>query len=371
VIEGSDAIRRLETAGVRLFVGVPDSLMKGFCNALGSHTGESRHVVAANEGAAVATAAGHYLATGNPAVVYMQNSGLGNAVNPLSSLTSRRVYGIPMVLLVGWRGEPGVSDEPQHEHQGAITLDQLELLDIPVTVVGPDDDVTVFEDACLRAAANDGPVALLVRKGTFAVSADSDGVVGLTRFEAMKTVLDALPSDTAFVATTGFTGRELALLREKRGETWSSDLLMVGSMGHASAIALGLAIGSPKRLVCCLDGDGAVAMHMGTLAAIGAERPSNLVQVVMNNRVHESVGGQPSALRHVDLTALAMSVGYESAAVVSTGEELAERLRLAATGQAGPCLLDVRVGTGTVDGLPRPSEFRRRMADMREWLGAG
>jgi len=170
------------------------------------------------------------------------------------------------------------------------------------------------------------------------------------------------------VATTGFTGRELALLREQRGDSWSSDLLMVGSMGHASAIALGLALGDPGRTVCCLDGDGALVMHMGSLAVIGAEQPENLLHVVLNNGVHESVGGQPSALRNVDLLALARSVGYVDALQVSTAAELAVAL---SGWLSGPMLIEVKVVPGTVDGLPRPSDFRQRMTDMRAWLSDG
>ena len=369
MVEGIQAIRAFETAGVRLFVGVPDSLMKGFCNALVSNDGPSENLVAANEGAAVAIAAGHYLATGHPAVVYMQNSGLGNAVNPLSSLASRRVYGIPMVLLIGWRGEPGVEDEPQHEHQGEITGPQLDLLEIPTLFAGPDDDVSVFVAACEKAVLVDGPVAVLVRKGTFASPPEIAAADGLTRLSAMEILIEHLPTDTAYVATTGYTGRELALLRAQRGERWSSDLLMVGSMGHASAIALGIALGSPGRLMCCLDGDGAVVMHMGTLAAIGAEQPTNLLHVVMNNGVHESVGGQPSALRDTDIPALARSVGYANALVAADRDELAAAAARARD-HRGPSLIEVRIGSGTVESLPRPSNLRQRVVDMRDWLRA-
>jgi phosphonopyruvate decarboxylase len=369
VIEGSEAIKLFEESGVRLFVGVPDSLMKGFCSALDSNTGPSEHLVAANEGAAVATAVGHYLATGSPAVVYMQNSGLGNAVNPLSSLASPRVYGIPMVLLIGWRGEPGVIDEPQHGHQGAITIEQLALLDVPTTVVGPEDDVAaVLEDAVTNAAEHGGPVAIVVRKGTFASPASGESPVGFNRMDALRVAVETLPDETAFVATTGYTAREMALIREERGETWERDLLMIGSMGHASALALGITRATPDRIVCCLDGDGAVAMHLGSIAAIGAESPANLIHMVLNNGVHESVGGQPSALRSVELPALAVSVGYAAASVATDEDELASGLKEALNSRSGPAMIDVRIVPGTVDGLPRPSDFKQRANAMRSWL---
>jgi phosphonopyruvate decarboxylase len=270
--------------------------------------------------------------------------------------------------MIGWRGEPGVSDEPQHEHQGAITPDQLDLLDIPTVLLDADSNPDVLAEVFQQASESKGPVAVLVRKGAFDTPPEAVLTSGLRRLDAIEVILDRLPGDTAYVATTGFTGRELAMLREKRGESWSSDLLMVGSMGHASAIALGLALGDPERTVCCLDGDGALVMHMGSLAAIGAEQPENLIHVVLNNGVHESVGGQPSALRNVDLLTLARSVGYVDAAQAATAEELAEQL---GASLRGPRLLDVRVVPGTPDGLPRPSDFGRRLADMRAWLGSG
>jgi phosphonopyruvate decarboxylase len=372
VIEGVDAVRAFEAAGIRLFVGVPDSLMKGFCNALGTDDGPSKHLVAANEGAAVATAAGHYLATGKPAVVYMQNSGLGNAVNPLISLASRRVYGVPMILLIGWRGEPGVNDEPQHGHQGAITVDQLELLDVPATVIGPGDDVaTILAESVSGARSQDGPVAIVVRKGTFADPGPGTPIKGLNRMDALRVAVDTLPDRTAYVATTGYTGREMALVREERGDPWDRDLLMVGSMGHASALALGIAQAAPDRTVCCLDGDGAIAMHMGSMALIGLERPSNLIHLILNNGVHESVGGQPSALRSVDLSAMARSVGYISTATATDGSELATALENVLQNADGPSLIDVRIGSGTVENLPRPTDFKKRANAMRAWLTGG
>jgi phosphonopyruvate decarboxylase len=373
VIEGTEAVRAFEQAGVRLFIGVPDSLMAGFCAALQSLQPSAEHLVAANEGGAVAVAAGHYLATGRPAVVYMQNSGLGNAVNPLSSLASRRVYGIPMVLLIGWRGQHGVRDEPQHEHQGSITMEQLELLDIPTTVLGPDDSAEpVLEESVSRSLERNGPVAILVRKGTFAAPNEGSTLVsGFKRMKALKVIVETLPDETAYVATTGYTSRELALLRSERGQAWDRDLLMVGSMGHASALALGIAKSAPDRVVCCLDGDGAVAMHMGSMALIGLEQPPNLIHLVLNNGMHESVGGQPSALRAVDLVALAKAVGYQLATKARDADELRSELQAVLAGSEGPALIDVRIVSGTVEDLLRPGDFEERAKAMRAWLTGG
>jgi phosphonopyruvate decarboxylase len=243
---------------------------------------------------------------------------------------------------------------------------------IPVDIIGPDDDVaSVLRDVAFRSSAAAGPVAILVRKGTFTGDTQPTTSHGFTRLDVIRTSVAELPSNTAFVATTGYTGRELALVREERGESWRSDFLMVGSMGHASALALGIAKGSPGTLVCCLDGDGAVAMHMGSLASIGLEGPSNLIHVVLNNGVHESVGGQPSVLTRADLPALATSLGYTSATSSSHQDEYVEALRTAVAERRGPVLIEARIAQGTVDGLPRPSDFAKRADDFRAWLKHG
>lgn len=372
MISGRAAISCFEEAGVELFVGVPDSLMKGFCTALDDWSGKAVHIVAANEGAAVGVAAGHYLAKGSPAVVYLQNSGLGNAVNPLTSLATRSLYGVPMVLMVGWRGQPGVADEPQHEHQGRITQSLLELVDVPFTVVGPDNDFAFAVTQSVQdSVASAGPVALLVEKGTIESDADSgDNEAAITRLEAIDVILSTLPDTTTYVATTGYTGRELALLRDERAESWDHDFLMVGSMGHASAISLGLAQAVPDRLVCCLDGDGGAVMHLGTLATISGVAPRNLLHVVLNNAVHESVGGQASSAAGADWVGLGQSLGYRHVAKTSTGEGLAGELEAFEPG-AGPWLVEVEIAVGSVERLPRPDSFRERMADLMHSLSNG
>ena len=320
MVDPSLFVDSLLANGVDFFTGVPDSLLKDFCACVADRMPRPGHVVAANEGGAVALAVGHHLATGRQALVYMQNSGQGNAVNPLLSLADPEVFGIPLVLLVGWRGEPGTDDEPQHVKQGKVTLELFRALGIPHAIL-PDDASAApasVEDAVRTARASSGPFAIVVRAGTFGAykpRTQSREVYELNREGALKVVVPALAGSTVVVSTTGKMSRELFELREGTGASHRSDFRTVGSMGHASQIALGLALGRPERRVCCLDGDGALIMHLGALAIIGVEKPANLTHIVINNGAHDSVGGQPTAGFEIDLAAVARACGYPTALV--------------------------------------------------------
>lgn len=348
----------LGRAGVRFYAGVPDSLLKDFCACVADNAGQ--HVIAANEGGAVALAAGHYLATGEPALVYMQNSGLGNAVNPLLSLADPAVYAIPMLLLVGWRGEPGKKDEPQHAKQGAVTLQLLGAMGIPYEVI---DAATENVDATVRGTVTKAlelsrPCALVVREKTFAAyaakSAEKETLYPLTREEAIHVVLGALDPRAAVIATTGMASREVFEYREAMGSGHEQDFLTVGSMGHASQIALAIALQQPERQVICLDGDGAALMHLGALPIIGSRRPANFRHVILNNGAHDSVGGQPTAGFAVDFIAMALACGYQGAMVASAAKEI-ERGLLALGSTPGPTLLEIRVRRGNRADLGRPT----------------
>ncbi len=304
----------LQASGVTFFTGVPDSLLKSFCAYVTDTCGEN-HVIAANEGGAVGLAAGHYLATGTPALVYMQNSGQGNAVNPLASLADPDVYSIPMVLLVGWRGEPGVKDEPQHVKQGKVTLSLFETLGIPTEVL-PDDESEALELArkmVERAKSEKRPVALVVRKGLFAeykLQNKVPDIAELKREDAIQGILSPLPDDAVIVSTTGMISREVYETRERLGQDHARDFLTVGSMGHAVMIALGIAKAQPTRKVICLDGDGASVMHLGNMAICGQSGCSNLTHIVLNNAAHDSVGGQPTVGGKIDFEKIAEELGY-------------------------------------------------------------
>ena len=300
--------------GVDFFAGVPDSLLKSFCAYVTDHCGDS-HVIAANEGGAVGLAAGHYLATGRPALVYMQNSGQGNAVNPLCSLADPDVYSIPMVLLVGWRGEPGVKDEPQHLKQGKVTISLSETLGIPTAIL-PDTDesaAAVTRKMVETAKAESRPVALIVRKGLFAeykLQSKEADISDVKREDVIEGVLRGLPEDAVIVSTTGMISREVYETRERLGQGHERDFLTVGSMGHAIMIALGIAKAQPQRKVYCLDGDGASIMHLGNMAIAGQCGCENLTHIVFNNAAHDSVGGQPTVGGKIDFEKIAEELGY-------------------------------------------------------------
>jgi phosphonopyruvate decarboxylase len=349
----------LAHAGIGFFAGVPDSLLKDFCAFVTDHAPRERHVITVNEGSAIALAMGHHLATGEAGLVYMQNSGLGNAVNPLTSLASPDVYGIPMLLVIGWRGEPGVKDEPQHVQMGRVTEAVLDAIDVPHAVLPHDDTAAeaVVLEAKRRMAERSGPYALLVQKGTFepyTLQKNDARTFEMTREQAIACFVRTAPPGSIIVSTTGMPSRELFEVREQRGEPHASDFLTVGGMGHASQIALGLALARPDRRVYCLDGDGAVLMHMGGLATIADLAPANYRHVVLNNGAHDSVGGQPTVALVADLSQAARAAGYRHARSVETEPDLTVALRELA-GTDGPALVEVRVQKGNRKDLGRPT----------------
>jgi phosphonopyruvate decarboxylase len=360
VIRPQDFFEALREAQVTLFAGVPDSLLKDFCAYVTDHAPRERHVITANEGGAVALAMGHHLATGEVGLVYMQNSGLGNTVNPLTSLADPAVYGVPMLLLVGWRGLPGEHDEPQHVKMGQVTLTTLEAIGVPATVLPSDLEGgrRALAGALADAKTRRAPHALVVKKGTFdayKLTAKDESPYAMTREAAIERVVGALPAGACVVATTGMPSRELFEIRERRGEPHASDFLTVGGMGHASQIALGVALARREARVVCLDGDGAVLMHMGGLSTIGQTAPRSYHHVVLNNGAHDSVGGQPTVAFAVDLPATARAMGYRSAETVTTEAELAARLP-AFFASEGPALLEIRVKKGARKDLGRPTQ---------------
>lgn len=307
-------VNSLKLSGIDFFVGVPDSLLKSFCAYVTDTCGDN-HIIAANEGGAVGLAAGHYLATGKPALVYMQNSGQGNAVNPLVSLADPDVYSMPMVLLVGWRGEPGVKDEPQHVKQGKVTVSLFETIGIPTEVLPDDEEAALELTRCMieKSKAESRPVALIVRKGIFEeykLQNKEEDISTLRREVAIEGILRALSADAVIVSTTGMISREVYETRERLGQGHERDFLTVGSMGHALMVALGIARAQPTRKVYCLDGDGASIMHMGNMAIAGQSTCENLTHIVFNNAAHDSVGGQPTVGGKIDLEKIAGELGY-------------------------------------------------------------
>ncbi len=348
-------------AGIDFYTGVPDSLLKGLCDELFDRYGtdSDTHVVAHNEGGAIALCAGHYLATGRPALCYMQNSGIGNAVNPLVSLMDPEVYNIPCLLVIGWRGEPGVKDEPQHVKQGKITLAQLELLGIPYRIVSADttdrEFLGCFHD--LQQEIGKGKTAALVfRKGALVSERTPSYGNGysMSRETALEIIIASSGGKDVFVCTTGKLSREVFEMREKRHEDHARDFLTVGSMGHASMIALRIAVEKNDRRIWCLDGDGAALMHLGALPVIGRRHPRNLIHVIMNNGSHETVGGMPVCSGSLNIPALAQAAGYARVLSADSENSLVSVLGQATDGQ-GPVLIEVRCACGSRSDLGRPT----------------
>jgi phosphonopyruvate decarboxylase len=325
MIEAEYFYKKLVDSGVGFFSGVPDSLLKDFCAYITEKAGEQNHIIAVNEGAAVALACGYHLATGNISLVYMQNSGIGNAVNPLLSLADTEVYRIPLVLVIGWRGEPGVHDESQHVKQGKVTCSLLETMGIPYSVLeNNEEDANRQIDTCFDTIKKtQSPYAFVIRKDTFAsyTLQKEESKATMTREEAIELI--SSNRDGIIVSTTGMISRELYELREKISPvTHERDFLTVGSMGHASSIALSIALQKPQIQVTCLDGDGAALMHMGAFAAIGTKKPRNFCHIVLNNGAHDSVGGQPTIAPFIDLPAIARACGYVHVFQAKTKDEL-------------------------------------------------
>lgn len=359
MIRPSFFIEQLQEQGIDFFAGVPDSLLKNICAYITDTLPREQNIIAANEGGAMGIAAGYHLATGRIPVVYMQNSGEGNIINPLASLTDKEVYNIPVLLLIGWRGRPGVHDEPQHVKQGKVTTGLLNTMGINYTVLSKDEEAAAkqIKTAVDYMLKTNECYALVIEKDTFdAYTLKNKVESGLTlaREEAIETVVEALPPTAAVVSTTGMISRELFEIRERKGQGHGHDFLTVGSMGHASQIALGIALQQPNRPVYCFDGDGAAIMHMGNMAITASMQPSNYVHVVFNNGAHDSVGGQPTVGLQIDLPAIAKAVGYKQIYSVETKEALQETLSKVKTAN-GPVLVEVRVKKGNRKDLGRPT----------------
>jgi len=348
-INPEEFYNELASHGVELFTGVPDSLLKEFCLCVDDRMSKEQHIITANEGNAIALACGHYLAKQSIPLVYMQNSGLGNAINPLLSLCDPDVYSIPMLLLIGWRGEPGVKDEPQHVKQGKIQIELLNTMDIPYEIISKDSQDFKSENR---------PTALLIKKGTFdkygkTVSAEEDQ--SMKREEALEIILDNLDDNTIVVSTTGKTSREIFEIREKNNQSHEQDFLTVGSMGHCSSIALGIALAKPHRQVVCIDGDGAMLMHLGSLTSIADMKPKNFRHILMNNKVHESVGGQSTAAKNINLSKVVNSLGASKMFFAESPNELKQKIGEFLS-NSELTFLEVKIQPGSRDNLGRPTK---------------
>lgn len=352
-------VETLRLKGIDFYAGVPDSLLKNICAYISDNLDDKHNIIAANEGGAIGLAVGYHLATGRIGCVYMQNSGEGNIINPLASLTDKDVYNIPVLLLIGWRGRPGIHDEPQHVKQGKVTLGLLNTMGIDYTVLSKDEEIA--EKQITKAVdymrATNEVYTLVIEKDTFSPYILQNDVVNelsLSREEAIQTVAGSLGENDVIVSTTGMISRELFEFRTATGESHERDFLTVGSMGHASQIALGIALEKPDRRVWCFDGDGAALMHMGSMAIVANQAPKNYIHLVFNNGAHDSVGGQPTVGLKVDLPGVARAVGYKSVFSVEDKGSLSVILSKAKK-LVGPVFIEVRVKKGNRKDLGRPT----------------
>lgn len=351
----SEFYNQLANNGIDFYVGVPDSLLKEFCAFISDNVEPEKHIISANEGNALAIAAGYYLANQKPACVYLQNSGLGNIINPLLSLNHKDVYGLPALLLIGWRGEPGVKDEPQHMKQGALTTSLLDLMGIPWEIV---DGNTSNIDRVLRnsmhSISKGNTAAILVKKNTFEkydISISDSSSYVLKREDAICQVARHMNNNDIGIAATGMISRELYEYRLSGGNSFGQDFLTVGSMGHCSSIALGVSRKFAGKRIFCFDGDGSIIMHMGSLAIIGQSKLKNFIHIVLNNGAHDSVGGQPTCALEIDLGSIAKACGYDNIFNAKSIEEIDYILSQNITGSV---FLEIFVSKGSRSDLGRP-----------------
>ena len=351
----------VEGLNADFFTGVPDSRLKPMCDYISASYGinTKQHIIAANEGNAIGIAAGYHLATGKIPVVYMQNSGEGNAVNPITSLLNEKVYAIPVIFVIGWRGEPGIKDEPQHAFQGQITKELLEVMDIACMVVDKNTteaDVKNKMEEYSSLLKNGKQAAFVIREGAFSYEGATSlykGTGALLREEAIECIIQASGTDL-IISTTGKASRELFEARERSGQSHGFDFLTVGSMGHCSSIALGIALNKPEQTVWCVDGDGAALMHLGALPVIADLNPRNFIHIVINNGAHESVGGQPTVMGKLNISKIAAACGYPRVCCITERDELMEALKSAKKNQ-GLSLIEIKCKVGSRPELGRPT----------------
>tara|TARA_Y100000768_G_scaffold289138_1_gene223295 strand:- start:12407 stop:13543 length:1137 start_codon:yes stop_codon:yes gene_type:complete len=362
MLDPGEFYKFLNSIGVNFFTGVPDSLLKSFCGYVADHSPANSHIISSNEGAAVGIGIGYHLATGNIPMVYMQNSGLGNAINPLISLADQEVYSIPMIILIGWRGEPETKDEPQHIKQGKVMLPMIKSMKMPYeTLIGDfKKDKKIVKSLLKKAKETQGPVFLVAKKNIFKkyqyTQLEHKVIRNIqrTREDVIREIIPCFPKNTLIVATTGMASREIFEYRESLDSNHGLDFLTVGGMGHASQIALGIAMKSNNKNIVCIDGDGAAIMHLGSMAIIGQFAPKNFKHILLNNGAHDSVGGQPTVGFELDFTKLAKSFGYK---IVSTknNQPISESVQELFSSN-GPSFLEIKIRCGSRPDLGRPTK---------------
>jgi phosphonopyruvate decarboxylase len=365
----------LQASGINFFAGVPDSLLKEFCACVSEKSKPNMHHITANEGTAIGLGIGYYLGTGDVPMIYLQNSGLGNLINPILSLASNEVYAIPLVIIVGWRGQPGIKDEPQHIHQGSVMIESLAAMRLPYIILDKDENEALAQTRNMINLAKDrmSPVFIIVRKNSFEPFpvVRKPSVMTLSREDAIISVAKCIPNESLVVCTTGMSSRELFEFRIKNSQGHHRDFLTVGGMGHASLIALGLSKGQPSRQIYCFDGDGAALMHMGSLTTIGQSEETNLTHIIFNNGVHDSVGGQPTVGFGINFCDIASACGYKSVTKIKSIKSIASAIDLTVN-NPGPHFIEVQVRPGNRSDIGRPTTSPQQNKNaLMQYLGVG
>ncbi len=358
MIESKIFFSHLKKKKINFFSGVPDSVLKA-TKSFFEKKNKKNHIVAANEGLSVAACIGHHLATGEMACAYMQNSGLGNAINPLISIAHKKIYSIPMLLLIGWRGAPGTKDEPQHLVKGAITRNLLDLLDIKYCILNNTKDFTKLKKLIDYGKKKKQPVACLVKKGTLIDTNKSKirvkSISNIKRIDFIEILLNQISRDTNIISTTGYTSRELHQIRLNKNLKKGKDFYMVGGMGHSGMVALGSSLSSSKTTLC-LDGDGSLIMHMGSLANIGLFGKRNFKHILFNNYAHESVGGQETNSQNINFEKLVYALGYKKYFLMNAKSKIKTSLQKFLK-SSGPSFLEVKIEMGSIKDLIRPKKL--------------
>lgn len=348
-------IRLLKKNNINFFTGVPDSVLKELSFFLKNH---KKHVIATNEGAAVSIGIGNYLSSKKVPCIYMQNSGLSNALNPLISIAHKKVYSIPLILIIGWRGSPKIKDEPQHNVKGKITEDILKLLNINYSILRSNKDIIKFEKQIKFAKKNKSIVACLIEQGTLEKITKiniKENFYKLNKEYFLKMLLKNIKGSSKIISSTGYNSRELMYLRKKYNFKKSKDFYMVGGMGHTASVALGYSLNSKNKTIC-IDGDGSFLMHLGSIKTAGTFAKNNFKYVLLNNNTHDSVGGQNTYADNINFEKLSKSLGFKKFYSIKDKQNIAKNIKKFINVKK-PSFLEVKITNSNIKDLPRPKDL--------------
>ena len=355
MIEIESLVNILKRNNSDFYTGVPDSILKELSMYLQN---KKNHIVATNEGSAISIGIGYYLSTKKIPVIYMQNSGLSNAINPLISIANKNVYSIPLILIIGWRGSPNINDEPQHVEKGKITRNLLDLLKIKYTIIENTKDLKKFASIIKNAKKNNEIAACLIKKGTIKKSFSRKKInkFNLDKEYFLKILLENLNKKSQIISSTGYNSREIMFVRKKYNIRNGKDFYMVGGMGHTSSVALGYSLKTKKKIIC-IDGDGSFLMHLGSIKSVGSFGSNNLKYILLNNNTHDSVGGQSTFMNNVNIKKLTNSLGFKNYYKITSKLDINKKLKSFLNSKK-LSFLEVCVSNCKLKNLPRPINLK-------------